>query len=56
MIQQIREAAERNLLEAGVRLEPGRLGDDQRGDEFPPVAEASKALQDKIRAKWKDLL
>ena len=24
-------------------------------DEFPPVAEASKALQDKIRAKWKDL-
>jgi UbiD family decarboxylase len=25
-------------------------------DEFPPVAEASKALQDKTRAKWKDLL
>jgi UbiD family decarboxylase len=24
-------------------------------DEFPPVAEASKALQDKIRSKWKDL-
>src|SRR6267142_1978624 len=24
-------------------------------DEFPPVAEASKALQDQIRAKWKDL-
>ena len=25
-------------------------------DEFPPVAEASKELQEKIRAKWKDLL
>jgi UbiD family decarboxylase len=25
-------------------------------DEFPPVAEASKALQEKTRAKWKDLL
>jgi UbiD family decarboxylase len=25
-------------------------------DEFPPVAEASKELQDKMRAKWKDLL
>ena len=25
-------------------------------DEFPPVAEASKTLQEKIRAKWKDLL
>ncbi|HYN12971.1 MAG TPA: UbiD family decarboxylase [Burkholderiales bacterium] len=25
-------------------------------DEFPPVAEASKELQDKIRAKWRDLL
>ena len=25
-------------------------------DEFPPVAEASKELQDKVRAKWKDLL
>jgi UbiD family decarboxylase len=24
--------------------------------EFPPVAEASKALQEKVRAKWKDLL
>ncbi len=24
-------------------------------DEFPPVAEASRELQDKIRAKWKDL-
>jgi len=24
--------------------------------EFPPVAEASKELQEKIRAKWKDLL
>ena len=24
--------------------------------EFPPVAEASKELQDRIRAKWKDLL
>jgi UbiD family decarboxylase len=25
-------------------------------DDFPPVAEASKALQEKVRAKWKDLL
>jgi hypothetical protein len=25
-------------------------------DEFPPVAEASKELQEKTRAKWKDLL
>ena len=25
-------------------------------DDFPPVAEASKELQQKIRAKWKDLL
>jgi UbiD family decarboxylase len=25
-------------------------------DEFPPVAEASKALQEKTRSKWKDLL
>jgi len=25
-------------------------------DEFPPVAEASKELQEKMRAKWKDLL
>jgi UbiD family decarboxylase len=25
-------------------------------DEFPPVAEASKELQDRIRAKWRDLL
>jgi len=25
-------------------------------DQFPPVAEASKALQDKTRAKWKDIL
>ena len=25
-------------------------------DDFPPVAEASKELQAKIRAKWKDLL
>jgi len=25
-------------------------------DEFPPVAEASKELQDKIRAKWKEIL
>jgi 3-polyprenyl-4-hydroxybenzoate decarboxylase len=24
--------------------------------EFPPVAEASKALQEKTRAKWKDIL
>jgi len=24
-------------------------------DEFPPVAEASKSLQEKIRARWKDL-
>jgi hypothetical protein len=23
--------------------------------EFPPVAEASKELQDKVRAKWQDL-
>jgi UbiD family decarboxylase len=25
-------------------------------DEFPPVAEASKELQEKVRAKWKDVL
>jgi hypothetical protein len=25
-------------------------------DEFPAVAEASKELQEKTRAKWKDLL
>ena len=25
-------------------------------DEFPAVAEASKELQEKMRAKWKDLL
>jgi 3-polyprenyl-4-hydroxybenzoate decarboxylase len=25
-------------------------------EDFPVVAEASKALQEKIRAKWKDLL
>jgi hypothetical protein len=25
-------------------------------DEFPPVAEASKELQERTRAKWKDLL
>jgi 3-polyprenyl-4-hydroxybenzoate decarboxylase len=28
----------------------------ERLAEFPPVAEASKELQEKTRAKWKDLL